>query len=74
MWNLKIGYNELCRTDTESQTLKKLLVTEGNMFVGRDGLGVRDGNAIQLGFNDPCTTINVIKCIELKKENNKCVL
>ena len=24
MWNLKKGHNELCRTDTDSQTLKNL--------------------------------------------------
>ena len=29
-----------------------------------DGLGVWDGNAINLGCDDYCTTINVIKFIE----------
>ena len=33
---------------------------------GGDGLGVWDGNAIELGCDDCCTTINVIKFIELK--------
>ena len=28
-----------------------------------DGLGVEDGNAIKLGFNDRCASINVIKFI-----------
>ena len=29
-----------------------------------DGLGVWDGNAIKLGWDEHCTTINVIKFIE----------
>ena len=50
MWNLKKGYDELlCRTYTDSQTLK-------NMFSkgvgwgggGGDALGAWDGNAIEL--------------------------
>ena len=37
--------------------------------VGRgDGLRVWNGNAIKLGCDDPCTTINGIKFIELKKK------
>ena len=36
-----------------------------------DGLGVWDGNAIKLGCDDLCTTINVIKFIELKKKKEK---
>ena len=35
---------------------------------GGDVLGVYDGNAIKLACDDRCTTINVIKCIEKKKE------
>ena len=38
--------------------------------VGRNGLRVWDGNAIKLGCNDHCTTINVMKFIELKKKNS----
>ena len=34
----------------------------------RDGLGVWDGNAVKLGCDDHCTTINVIKHIEFKKK------
>ena len=34
---------------------------------GGDGLGVWGANAIKLGCDDPCATINVIKLIELKK-------
>ena len=33
-----------------------------------DGLVVWDGNAIMLGCDDRCTTINVTKFIELKKK------
>ena len=36
---------------------------------GEDGLGVWDGNAIKPSCDDRCTTTNVIKFIELKKEN-----
>ena len=32
-----------------------------------DGLGVWDGNAIKLGCDDHCTTINVIKFIKKRK-------
>ena len=32
------------------------------------GLGVWDGNAVKLGCDDHCTTINVIKFIELKSQ------
>jgi len=33
-----------------------------------NGLGVWDGNAIKLKCDDCCTTINVIKFIELRKK------
>ena len=33
----------------------------------RDGLGVWDGNVVKLGCDDGCTTINIIKFLELKK-------
>ena len=47
---LKRGHNELlCRTDTDSQTLKNLwFPNETGCGVG-DALGVWDGNAIKLG-------------------------
>ena len=38
---------------------------------GWGGLGVWDGNAIKLGCDDHCTTINVIKFIELKSKNKQ---
>ena len=31
-----------------------------------DGLGVWDGNAVKLGCDDGCTTINIIKFTEFK--------
>ena len=65
MWNLKKGHNELlCRTDTDSQTLKNLWFPKETGWGVGDVLGVWDGNAIKLGCDDCCTTINVIKFIE----------
>ena len=64
MWNLKKGHSELCRTDTDSQTLKILWLPKETGWRSGDGLGVWDGNAIKLGCDDHCTTINVIKFIE----------
>ena len=66
MWNLKKGYNELlCRTDTDSHTLKNLwFPKETGWWAEGDELGVWDGNAIKLGCDDRCTTINVVKFIE----------
>ena len=68
MQNLKKGYNELCRTDTDSQTWKNLWLPKETGCGGRDGLGVWDGNAVKLGYDDYCTTINIITFIDLKKE------
>ena len=34
------------------------------------GVWVWDGNAIKLGCDDRCTTINVIKVIEFKKKTD----
>ena len=35
---------------------------------GRDGLGAWDGYVLTLGCDDGCTSINIIKFIELKKK------
>ena len=69
MWNLKKGHNELlCRADTDSQTLKNLwFPNETGWGLAGDPLGVSEENAIKLGRDDHCTTINVIKFTELKK-------
>ena len=41
MWNLSKGYNELlCRTETDLQTLEKLMVTKGDRL-GGGGMGWR---------------------------------
>ena len=65
MWNLKKGYNEpLCRTDTDSETLKKLwFPNETDLGVG-DALGVGNGNAIKFGCDDHSIIITIIKFIE----------
>ena len=42
----------------------------GDRWGRGDSLGVWDGNAINLGCDDPCITINVIKLIELKKKRD----
>ena len=62
MWNLKKGYNEL-RADSDSQTLKNSF-QRGQVGRAGNGLGVWDRNAVKLGCDDYCTTINVIKFIE----------
>ena len=64
MRNLKKGYNELlCRTESDSQTLKKLMVIKGDGGGGKDGPGVWDGNGnvFKPGCEDGCATINILK-------------
>ena len=65
MWYLKKGHNELlCRTDTDSQTLKNVwFPNETGWGVGgcTEGLGWK---SIKFGCDDYYTTINVIKFIE----------
>ena len=63
-----------------TKDFEKLKVTKGDKLGRRDGLGVWDGNSVKLGCDDPCTTVNTIKFIELKMciemaepmENTKC--
>ena len=67
MWNLKKGQTELlCRTGTDSQTLKNLWFPKETHWGWENGLSIWHGNAIKLDCADHCTTINVIKFIELK--------
>ena len=47
--------------------MKKLWFPNETDCEVEDSLGVWDGNAIKFGCDDHCTTINVIKFIELKK-------
>ena len=58
----------LCRIDTDSQTLKNLWLPKDTGWEWGGGVGAWDGNAIKLGCGDRCTTINVIKFIELKNK------
>ena len=64
MLNPKKGHNDLCRIDTDSQTLKNLQFPNETGQGEGDALRVWDGNAIKFGCYDHCTTINVIKFIE----------
>ena len=47
------------------------MVPKEDRLEGRDGLGVWDGNAVKLGCDDHCTTINIMKFIELKAKKKK---
>ena len=68
MWNFKNGYKELlCKTGTDTQNLKNWGLPKGTDWLGRDGLGVGDRNAIKLGYDNHCTSINIIKFIEFLK-------
>ena len=61
----KKGHNEhLCRTDTDSQTLKNLWFPKETGWGVRGTLRVWDGNAIKFGCGDGFTPINVIKFIK----------
>ena len=59
----KKGHNELCKTDTDSQTLKNMVSKADRLGGCGDELVVWNGNAIKLGCDDHCMTINVIKFI-----------
>ena len=61
-WNLKKRMQLTYLQNRNSLTdLEKLMVTK----VGRNELGVWNGNVPKLGCDDGCTTINIIKIIEL---------
>ena len=64
VWTLKKGYNELYKTETDSQILKNLWLPNKTGYSGRHGLGVWDRNAIKLGCDDHCITRNVTQFIE----------
>ena len=64
VYNIKITDNELlCRTDKTFGFQKRQVWGWG------DVLGVWGGNAIKLGYDDHCTTINVIKLSNKKTKN-----
>ena len=70
MWNLNKGYEEfICRTETDSD-FEKLNDYQRGQVVARDGLGVWDGNFLNLGCDDGCTTINIIKFTEFLKSRD----
>ena len=54
----------------ETHRLWKTYGYQRGQVGGRDGLGVWDGNVLKLGYDDDCTTTNIIKFIELKRVNN----
>ena len=68
MWNLQKGHNDLlCRTDTNSQTLKNFWFSNDTGGGWEDALGVWNGNAIKLDRDNHCMTINVINSLSNKK-------
>ena len=75
MWHLNKGHNELlCRTDTDSQTLKNLWFPNETGWGRGDALRVWDGNAIKFGCDDWCTTINVINSLSNKKKKSSSLI
>ena len=68
MWNLKKGQNQLlCRTDTDSQTLKNVWSPKATVSGVERCVGVWDGNPIKLDCDDHCTTTNAINSLSNKK-------
>ena len=70
MLNLEKYKELLCRTETDSQT-EKLMVIKGDRLMVRDGLGDWDGNVAKLGCDEGSITINIIKFIELNNNKKK---
>ena len=69
MWSPKKGHNKLlCRTATDSQTLKNLWFPKER---GWGMLGVWDGNIIKLGCDDHCPITNVINSLSNIKKLKK---
>ena len=66
MWNLKKGQTELlCRTDADSQTYEKLMVSKGDSLEGGGNmLGLWDGNPVKSDCYDHYTTTDVINSFE----------
>ena len=66
-WNKKKDVNEfMCRTETDSQTLKSLWLLKGTGRGKERWTRVWDGkNVLKLGCGDGCATINTMKVIEL---------
>ena len=43
------------------------MVTKGDRLWGEDGLKFENGYIVKLGCDDGCTTINIIKFIQINK-------
>ena len=62
----KKGTNELiCKTESDSQTLKNLWLPKGTGGRREGCTGPLKWNAPKLGCGDGCTTINIMKFTEL---------
>ena len=62
------GYNELiCRIETEHRLCKTYGYERRQVAGGGMGWRFWNGNVVKFGCDDGCTTINIIKFIELKK-------
>ena len=71
MWNLKKGHKELlCRTVTDSLTLKNLWFPNKTVWGWGGSLGLWDENPMKLDCDDHCTTINVINLLSNKKRTS----
>ena len=53
----------------EQKQIHRFWKTYGYQRRQVEGLGVWDGNSVKSGCDDGCTTINIIKFFELKKQN-----
>ena len=45
------------------------MVTKGDRFWGRDGLGIWDGNVLKFGCDDGYITVSIIKFIEFLRKD-----
>ena len=67
MWNLKKDTMKLFAEQNLTHRLKKLIPKQIGWVVGRDELGVWDGNVVKLGCDCDYTTKNIIKFTKFKK-------
>ena len=58
---------------TELTDFEKLMVTKGDRLCwGGSDINVWDANVLKLGCDDGCSSINIIKFVELKKLSTCC--
>ena len=68
MWNLKKAHNELlCRTDTDSQTLKELMVSTGDSLGGGGCTGAVGWKSYKIGLGWSLCSKNVMNSLSKKK-------